>query len=115
MATMVARFTEISAQTKALEAESKALRGEILSALDVHEVDSLEVGAYKVTRSQRRSLDNERAVALLDAQGLADCIRTVRQADPKAAEAAAVLGLLDGAAWGQCFTEAPVLTVREEH
>ncbi len=111
LAATVARYAEIQAQSKALEAEQKDLRSVILGALGAHDVGALEIANYKVTRSQRRPLDNERAVALLDAQGLADCTRTVRRADQKAAEAAVTL--LDGGAWAECFTSMPVLTVRE--
>ncbi len=112
MAEAVVRYAEVNAQLKALETEAKALRLDIFSALDANESDAVEVGGYKVTRSARRSLKQEVAVAVLDEAGLADCVITTRQADPKAAEAAVTLGLLDAGTWAECFTTTPVLTLK---
>lgn len=112
LADVVARYAQVTAQAKELEAQAKALRGDIFAALDANESDALEVAGYKVTRSARRSLRQDAAVAVLDAAGLADCVVTTRQADPKAADAAVTLGLLDADTWAACFTTTSVLTLK---
>jgi uncharacterized protein involved in exopolysaccharide biosynthesis len=112
LADVVTRYAQVTAQVKELEAQAKALRGDIFAALDANESDALEVAGYKVTRSARRSLQQDKALATLDAAGLSDCVVTTRQADQKAADAAVTLGLLDGAAWAACFSSTPVLTVK---
>lgn len=112
MAEMVTRYAEVTAQVKELEAEAKALRARVLAELDYLGTDALEVSGHTVSRSYRRAIQQEAAVATLDAAGLADCVQTVRMADAKAAEAAVTLGLLDRDAWSACFSVSPVLTVK---
>ena len=106
------RFVDVHAAIRALETEAKELRTVLLDALDAGGVDALDAGRHRVTRSWRRSLKNEAAVALLESKGLPYCIKVVREADVKAAEAAVTLGQLDGADWNSCFARTPVIAVR---
>lgn len=112
LADVVSQYVKVTAQVKELEAEAKALRGDIFAALDAAGTDTTEIGTYKVTRSARRSLQQEKAVSTLDAASLTDCVQTVRVADQKAADAAVTLGLLDADMWAACFSSTPVLTVK---